>query len=82
MTKNRKISIADRVKILRDTTLLISSLSLRFSVRRQPHLPAGTAASRITSPPASGLRNIALFDLIRSRLASLSNSGPVPHFSE
>ncbi len=40
------------------------------------------AASQTTSPPAFGLCNIAKFDLIRSRRASLSNSGPVPHFSE
>ncbi len=28
------------------------------------------------------LRNIAIFDLIRSRRKSLNNSGPVPHFSK
>jgi hypothetical protein len=60
MTKDRRLSIADMVKIFRDTTLLISSLLMRFLVRRQTHLPAGTAASQTTFPPASGLRNIAL----------------------
>ena len=40
------------------------------------------AASQTTSHPAFGLRNIAISGLIRSRRASLSNSGPVPHFSE
>jgi len=40
------------------------------------------SASQTIPPPAFGLCNIAKYDLIRSRRASLNYSGPVPHFSE
>ena len=45
--------------------------------------PAGARPSPKPHPILLlGLRNIAIFDLIRSRRKSLNNSGPVPHFSK
>ena len=47
-----------------------SSLSVMFPGRMQTYPPPAPAASETTSPPAFGLRNIAIYDLIRSRRRS------------
>jgi hypothetical protein len=70
------------VEVKKIIALSNSFLSPTFPGRMQTYPPAGTRRVRNHTPPAFGLRNIAVYDLIRSRRRSFSYSGPVPHFSK